>query len=130
MTRGRGSSHVDADLGDDHLGAEFSNAGDGAHDLDRRAKRLDFAVNLPIDPSDGGVNRVDMLQEKTQHEAMMVGHPAAQRCLQFGGAGFDPAVGQGSQSSRVGFAGDHPTTGITESSLMLASSSVFWMRWT
>ena len=96
-------------------GAEFADAGDGAHDLDRGSKGLDLAVDLLIDLCDGCVDRVNMLEEKAQHEAMMVGHSAAQRCLQFGWAGFDPAVGQGSQSSRVGFAGDqrfdHPTTG-------------------
>jgi hypothetical protein len=83
--------------------------------LDRGSKRLDLSVDLLIDLSDGSVNRVDMLEEKMQHEPMMVGHPTAQRCPQFGWAGFDPPVGQRRQSIRVGFAGDqrfdHPTTG-------------------
>src|SRR5215467_11136339 len=48
-------------------------AGDGAQDLDRRSKGLDLAVDLLIDLSDGRVNRVDMLEQKTQHKAMMVG---------------------------------------------------------
>src|SRR6516164_9562141 len=84
MSLGREPCHVDADLGDDNRGAELVDAGDGAQDFDRRSKGLDLAVDLLIDLSDGRVNRVDMLEQKTQHKAMMVGDPTAQGCLEFG----------------------------------------------
>ena len=82
MTLGGEAVHVDADLGSpreggDDLGAEIADAEDGAQDLDRGAKGLEMGVDLLIDLTDGGVDRIDMLQEQPQHEPMMVGHPAA-----------------------------------------------------
>ena len=115
MSGGREAAHVAADFGEDDASTQLADAGNGGQELDRGAKGLDLSVDLQIDLSDGSVNRVDMLEEKAQHEPMMVGYPAAQRCLQFGRAGFDPPVGQCRQSIRVGFAGDqrfdHATAG-------------------
>ena len=115
MSGGREAAHVAADFGEDDASTQFVDAGNGSQELDRGSKGLDLSVDLLIDLSNGSVNRVDMLEEKAQHEPMMVGHPTAQRCLQFGRAGFDPPVGQCRQSIRVGFAGDqrfdHPTAG-------------------
>ena len=61
MTFGREAVHVDADLRNDDLGAEIADAGDGAQDLDRGAKGLDMGVDLLIDLTDSGVDRIDML---------------------------------------------------------------------
>jgi hypothetical protein len=114
VSGGREAAHVAADFGEDDASTQLVDAGNGGQQLDRGSKGLDLSVDLLIDLSDGSVNRVDMLEEKAQHEPMMVGHPTAQRCLQVGRAGFDPPVGQRRQSIRVGFAGDqrfdHPTT--------------------
>ena len=44
------------------LGAEIADAGDGAQDLDRGAKGFDMGVDLLIDLTDGGVDRIDMLE--------------------------------------------------------------------
>src|SRR5258705_8286923 len=64
MTFGREAVHVDADLGNDDLSAEIADAGDGAQDLDRGAKGLDMGVDLLIDLTDSGVDRIDMLKEQ------------------------------------------------------------------
>src|SRR5258705_9969659 len=45
MALGREAVHVDADLGNDDLGAEIADAGDGAQDLDRGAKGLEMGVD-------------------------------------------------------------------------------------
>ena len=128
MSGGREAAHVAADFGEDDASTQLVDA--GGQELDRSAKRLDLSVDLLIDLSDGGVNRVDMLEEKALHEPMMVGHPTAQRCLQFGWAGLDPPVGQRRQSIRSASPAinasiirrpDRPTMSeMTESSLMLA----------
>ena len=130
MSGGREAAHVAADFGEDDASTQLVDAGNGGQELDRSAKRLDLSVDLLIDLSDGGVNRVDMLEEKALHEPMMVGHPTAQRCLQFGWAGLDPPVGQRRQSIRSASPAinasiirrpDRPTMSeMTESSLMLA----------
>src|ERR1700730_7961863 len=64
MTFGREAVHVDADLRNDDLGAQIADAGDGAQDLDRGAKGLDMGVDLLIDLTDSGVDRIDMLKEQ------------------------------------------------------------------
>ena len=115
MTFGREAVHVDADLGNDDPGAEIADAGDGAQDLDRAAKGLDMGVDLLIDLADGGVDRIDMLEEQPQHKPMMVSHPATQRRLKLGLRCPDAPVGQDRQCERIGLTGDqsldHPAAG-------------------
>ena len=62
MAFGREAAHVDADLGDDDLGAELADAGDRAQDCDRRAKGLDVGVDLLVNLGDGGIDGVDVLE--------------------------------------------------------------------
>ena len=79
-----------------------------------------------------------MVQMQLEHEAVMRRHAAAQRRLQLLGGSADAPVGQHCQRLGLGLAGDqgleHAPAGLAqhiavdESSLMLASSSVFWMR--
>ena len=55
---------------------------------------------------DGRVQGVDLIQMQLEQEAMMPGHPAAQRRLQFVGRGVDAPVGQRCQGLGHGLAGD------------------------
>jgi hypothetical protein len=109
--------HVATDFGEDDAGAQLADAGDRGQQRSGGAKGLDIGVDLLVDLMDRRVDGVDLLEMQSQQEAVMAGHAAAQRCLQFVWRGFDPAVGQGRQSAGVGFAGDqrfdHPTTGQT-----------------
>ena len=91
-------------------------------------------VDLLIDAGDGLVEGVDLLEVKGEQEAVVPGHPAAQRLAQDLGRAPDPPMRQLGKPSRVGLAVDQgldhrrPLTPVTseiaESSLMLASSSV------
>ena len=71
MRRGGEPAHVGADLGDDDLGAELADAGDGAQLLDGVTKGGEAGLDLPVDSSDGGIERVDLLQMELEQEAMM-----------------------------------------------------------
>ena len=78
MSGGREAAHVAADFGEDDVGAEHADAGNRGQEGNRGAKGLDLAIDLLIDLCDGDINRVNMLEEKAEHEAIMGGHPAAQ----------------------------------------------------
>ena len=140
MSGGREAAHVAADFGEDDASTQLVDAGNGGQELDRGAKGLDLSVDLLIDLSDGGVNRVDMLEEKALHEPMMVGHPTAQRCSSSAGLALirrwaNAANASGSVLPAIKASiirrPDRPMMSeVTESSLMLASSSVFCSRWT
>src|SRR3954453_6860581 len=68
VSGGREAAHVAADFGEDDASAQLVDVGNGSQELDRGSKGLDLSVDLPIDLSDGCVNRIDMLEEKTQRE--------------------------------------------------------------
>ena len=69
-----------------------------------RARRS--RVDLLVDLGDGRVEGVDWSQMQAQQEAMVSGHPALQRRLQFSGERFDPPMRQRRQAWRIGLAGD------------------------
>jgi hypothetical protein len=101
---------------------------------DRCAKGLDVGVDLLVNLGDGGIDGVDGLEQQAQNKAMMLGHTAPQRGLQFGRCRFDPPMRQRRQRLRIGLAADqgldHPPpdkpmmSAMTESSLMLAYAVV------
>jgi hypothetical protein len=66
VSGGREAAHVAADFGEDDASAQLVDAGNGSQELDRGSKGLDLSIDLLIDLSDGCVNRVDMLEEKTR----------------------------------------------------------------
>ena len=84
-------------------------------DCDRRAKGLDVGVDLLVNLGDGGIDGVDVLEQRAQSKAMMLGHTAPQRGLQFGRCRFDPPMRQRRQRLWVGLAADqgldHPPAG-------------------
>jgi hypothetical protein len=59
-TRWPSDAHIDADLGDDHLGAEALNAGDRVQLFDGGAKGLNVGLHLLVDLSDGGFEGIDL----------------------------------------------------------------------
>jgi len=141
MTLGRKGVHVDADLDNDDLGAEIANAGDGAQDLDRGANGLEMRVDLLIDLSDGGVDPADMLEAQPQYEPMRVALTRPRSAAS--SSACDALIRRWARAANAnGSASPAIKTSIillpestmmsvmTESSLMLASSSVFWIRWT
>src|SRR5208283_3825487 len=71
-------------------------------DSDRCAKGLDVGVDLLVNLGDGGVDGVDVLKQQAQSKAMMLGHTAPQRGLQFGRCRFDPPMRQRRQRLRIG----------------------------
>ena len=59
---GREPVHVDADLGDDHLGGKGLDARGRAQLFDGGTKGRDIALYLLIDLGDGGFERIDLLE--------------------------------------------------------------------
>ena len=106
MSHGGEAAHVAADLGADDVGAQVADPGNGGQEQDRRAKGLDMGVDLPIDCTDGGVEGVDVLEVQLQQEAVVIGHPAAQRFAQRRGWGLDPAMSERGQGIGIALARD------------------------
>jgi uncharacterized protein with FMN-binding domain len=76
----------------DHLGREAANAGDGGQHFDGCAKGFYVAVDLLIDAGKGRIESIDLVQMKSQHEAVMSRHPATQRRPQFPWGGLEASV--------------------------------------
>jgi len=106
MPLGREAAHVMADFGEDHAGAELADARNSGQLGDRGAKGFDMRVDLLIDPGDGLVECVNLLEVQGEQEAMMFGHPAAQRLAQGFRRGSDPPVRQFGEPGRIGLAVD------------------------
>jgi len=70
VARGREPAHIDADLGDDDLRCQVTDAWDGAQQADRLAERVEVAVHLRVDLGDGGAQRVELPQVQAQQEAV------------------------------------------------------------
>jgi len=62
MAVGWDATHVDADLGDDHLGAEGLDTRGRAQLFDGGTKGLDVGLHLLVDLSDGGFEAIDLLE--------------------------------------------------------------------
>ena len=131
------AAHVDADLGKDGLGAEVVEARDSLHHLDGLAKGVEIGLHLLVDPRDRPIEGVDLLQMKLEQEAVMGGQAALQRRSSSGVAlirrSAKPAKTAGSVwPAIIASIMARPLTPMmsemTESSLMLASSSVFCSR--
>src|SRR4051812_15447400 len=67
---GREAVHVDANLGDDDLRGQVTDAGDGAQQPDRLTERVEIAVHLLVDLGDGGRQGIDLTQVQAQQEAV------------------------------------------------------------
>ena len=76
------AGHVGPDLADDGLGTDLFHPRGRHQELDCRAKGLEGVFDLAIDRLDGFVEGIDLPKMKRQQEAVMLGHPAAQRLAQ------------------------------------------------
>ena len=75
MPCGWKAAHVDADLGDDDLSAEITDAWMGAQQADRLAKRVEITVHLCVNFTNGGIERIDLAQMQSQQKTMLAGDP-------------------------------------------------------
>ena len=95
MAGGGEAGHVGADLGDDHLRGEVTDAGDGPQLPDGLAKGVETAVRLSVDFGDGGGERVHVAQMQAQQEAMPFGEASLQGSPQPLRRRLDAALDQG-----------------------------------
>jgi hypothetical protein len=100
---GRGeAAHVGADLGDDDLPGEVTDARDGPQLMHRLAERVEIAVHLRVDLGDGGVERINLAQMQAQQEAMALGDAPLERRTQLLRGCLDATLHEAEQ--RVGVA--------------------------
>jgi hypothetical protein len=76
MTRRREPAHVDADLGDDHLGGAFPDPRDRQREGGGLIERGHQLVHRGIELDDHRGEVIDVAQMQTQHHAVMVGQPS------------------------------------------------------
>jgi hypothetical protein len=136
---GREPAHVQADLGDDDRGGEPGDARDRGQELDGGLKRSQAGIDLPVDPGDGRLQGVDLVQVQAEQEPVIWRHPPAKRLLELLRRRREPRMGERRQRGRT-LSPSASASSIarplaprrfasTASSLMLASSSVFCRRW-
>jgi len=105
--RSRGKpAHVDADLRQDDLGADFADPRDGAQLLDGVTKGGESCIDLPIDRGDAGIEHVDLLQMEIEQKAMVPLDASAQGFAQACLRRPDLGMRERGQLGRVGLAGD------------------------
>ena len=75
MPGGCEAAHVDADLGDDDLSAEITDAWVGAQQAYGLTERGEGTVHLRVDLEDGGLECVDLAQVQSQQKAVLAGDP-------------------------------------------------------
>ena len=73
MAGSREARHVEADLRDDDLCGQVTDAGDGPQLLDCLPKGGKFSIHLCIDFGDGRFEPIDLAQMQAQKEAMPLG---------------------------------------------------------
>ena len=73
MACGWEAAHVDADLGDDDLSTQITQARMRAQQADHLAKRVEITVHLRVNLPNGGIERINLAQMQTQQEAMLAG---------------------------------------------------------
>ena len=100
----REPAHVDADLGDDDVGAEVLDARDRRDQLDGGAKGPQAFLHLRIDRRHGGFESVDVIEMKAQQEAVLLRHAAAKGFAQLLLRALHPPIGKTGQFGGVGFA--------------------------
>jgi hypothetical protein len=82
MASGGESAHVQADLGDDHLGGGRADTGDLIESVDRGREREDLLVDLAVQGGDVGADPVHPGQHPSQQERVVGGEVPGERFLQ------------------------------------------------
>src|ERR1700704_542322 len=104
MPCGWKAAHVDADLGDDDLSAEITDAWMGAQQAYGLTERVEIAVYCLVDLEDGRLERVDLAQMQSQQKAVLAGDPPLQCCADLLAWRPDASMHQGQQLVGVAFA--------------------------
>ncbi len=60
------AAHVGADLRDDDLRGQITDAGDGPQLVDRLTERVEITVHLRVDLGNGGVERINITQMQAE----------------------------------------------------------------
>jgi hypothetical protein len=136
---GREHRHVGADLGNDRLRGPLAHPGDGVQPVSSPGERGEHPVDVGIELGDRPLKLLQVRHGQADQQPMMGTKAAPQGLAQLRELGAQPPLGQLSQhlwsrspaTSASSIARpEAPSTSVaTESSLMPASSSVFWMRW-
>jgi hypothetical protein len=139
MAIGGEEAHVDADLGNDHLAREGLDARDRAQLFDGGTKGRDIGLDVLLDLEDRGFKGIDLLEMQAEQKAMLlVTRPrrAADSCAgdafrrrSAKAASLVGLVSPAIMASIVAQPVLPMMSAITESNLILASSTVFCTRW-
>ena len=106
MPIGGEAAHVDADLGDDHLGGALLDAGDRAEQLNRGGERVELLFDLVGEQLDLLVEEVEVGEDRRDDQRVLAVETADQRLAQGGDLRAQPALRQLGQHLRVGGAGN------------------------
>ena len=106
MLGGGEPGHVRAGLGDDHIGGQGADPGDGADQLPEALKRLDHHLDPGGELADGLGVPVDQVQVHPGQEGVVLAETAVQGLGQLGDLRPQPTLGQIGQPGRVPIAGD------------------------
>lgn len=101
MLGGRKAAHVDADLGDDGLGAAAGDAGDGVEVGDGGLKRAHPFLDLGVHGLDLGLQELHLVELAAEHEALMAADAPLQGELQLGLLPAHAGLGQRGQLGGV-----------------------------
>ena len=126
------------DLGEHALGRPLAHPRDGVQPVPSPRERGDHPVDMGVELGDRPLQLLQVRQGQMNEQRMVATKPAPQRLAQLRELGTQPALGQfgerlGSRSPATSAASiarpETPSTSVaTQSSLMPASSKVFWMR--
>ena len=75
----REPAHVDADLGDDDVGAKVLDARDRYYLVDCGTKGPKVRLHLRVERGHSGIESVDLIEMKAQQEAMVLRYASAKR---------------------------------------------------
>ena len=102
----REPAHVDADLGDDDVGAKVLDARDRYYLLDCGTKGPKVRLHLRVERGHSGIESVDLIEMKAQQEAMVLRYASAKRLAKLLMRGLCPPIRKAGQFGGIGFAGN------------------------
>src|SRR5579872_1163983 len=110
--------HIVADLRDDDVGRNVTDARHRRQQLDVLAKRVEMSLHTLIKLADGFVKRIDLAQVHLDEETVLLAHAATQRLDEHLTWRFQPSAGELDELLRVGFTChqriEHRTTALAQ----------------
>ena len=98
---GREHAHVDADLGDDHLGGAPLNAGDRAQEFNGLLERGDLLPDRLSQRRDLPIKKIDVLEDRADPHGVEMVKAALQRLLERRDLGAQPAARELGENLRI-----------------------------